>query len=61
MQGGNSQERLGAMSVAPGDSFKGASPILKKAFKAKNVDNQPLPASLLAQPIDFNTVDEENY
>lgn len=38
----NSQERL-----APNASFKG-SPALKKAFKAKNVDDQPLPASLLA-------------
>ena len=37
----NSQERLGAVSAEapPSDSFKGNSPILKKAFKAKNVDN----------------------
>mmetsp|Transcript_11572 Transcript_11572/g.15656 ORF Transcript_11572/g.15656 Transcript_11572/m.15656 type:complete len:150 (-) Transcript_11572:719-1168(-) len=50
----NSQERLG------GGSHRG-SPILKKAFKAKNVDEQVVPASLMSQPIDFNTVNEENY
>lgn len=32
----------------------------KKAFKAKNVDEQPLPALLLQSPIDFNTVTEDN-
>lgn len=33
----------------------------KRAFKAKNVDDQPLPAQLLNRPIDFNTVTEDNY
>lgn len=37
------------------------SPSLKKAFKAKNVDEQVVPALGLASPIDFNTVNEENY
>ena len=47
------------MSVAAGSSAKG-SPVQRKAFKAKNVDEQPVPA-LFTVPIDFNTVDEENY
>lgn len=32
----------------------------KKVFRAKNVDEQPVPAALLKAPIDFNTVDEDN-
>ena len=51
----NSQERLGQGAGPRG------SPSLKKAFKAKNVDEQIVPAHGLSQPIDFNTVNEENY
>ena len=37
------------------------SPNTKKVFKAKNVDEQVVPASFMQNPIDFNTVDENNY
>ena len=39
--------------------FRG-SPSPNKRFKAKNVDEQPVPALSLQAPIDFNTVDEDN-
>ena len=53
-----SNENLHASQAA--SSLK-ASPNTRKIFKAKNVDEQPVPAAFLQNPIDFNTVTEDNY